>query len=81
MIVRILGRPDLKTARLVSLTWSYYASELLFDKIYVAPNKLDFEAFEAISRHKTLSKNVRQLIYDGSGFIFNCTRRRYIQDL
>lgn len=80
-IVRCLRRSDLKTARLVSKTWCVYASAPLFKKIYVAPNKLDFEAFEAITRHPTLSKCVRRLIYDGAEFIVDCTETQYIAEL
>lgn len=79
-IVRSLRRSDLKTARLVSKTWCVYVSALLFKKIYVAPNKLDFEAFEAITRHPVLSKCVRQLVYDGSAFT-EFTKTQYIAEL
>ena len=80
-VVRSLRRSDLKAARLVSQTWCVYASALLFKKIYVAPNKLDFEAFEAITQHPTLSKCVRRLVYDGTEFIVDCTKTQYIADL
>lgn len=80
-IVRSLRRTDLKAARLVSPAWRDFASPLLFDRIYVAPNKLDFETFEAICRDRILSNCVHRLIYDGAEFIANYNKRRYIKDL
>ena len=65
----------------MSKTWCVYVSALLFKKIYVAPNKLDFEAFKAITRHPTLSKCVGQLVYDGAQFIVDCTETQYIAEL
>ena len=72
LVVAILGyleRSHLKLTRLVCKTWCSYASRFLFDKIYVAPNKIDLEVFEAITQHPILSKCVRRLVYDGSEFL------------
>lgn len=50
-IIESLGAQGLKSARLVSKTWCSYASILLFEKIYVAPNRIDLEVFNAITQH------------------------------
>ena len=80
-ILEPLGRRDLKSARLVSKTWCSCASGFLFDKVYVAPNKVDLEVFNAITQHPILSKCIRQLVYDGSEFMPNIKRRTYIEGL
>ena len=76
-----LGRSDLKSARLVCKTWSSYASEFLFSKIYVAPNRIDLEVFDAITQDPILSKCVRQLVYDGSEFVPDISKASYIRAL
>ncbi|CAD6581980.1 MAG: hypothetical protein ASARMPREDX12_000721 [Alectoria sarmentosa] len=80
-IMESLGRHDLKSARLVCKTWCSCASSFLFDKIYVAPNKIDLEVFDAITHDPILSKCVRQLVYDGSEFMPDLTRGSYVRDL
>lgn len=80
-ILERLGRSDLKSARLVCKTWSSYASGFLFDKIYVAPNRIDLEVFDAITQNPILSKCVRQLIYDGSEFVPDISKESYIRGL
>ena len=84
LIVAILGyldRSHLKSTRLVCKTWCSYASQFLFDKIYVAPNKIDLEVFEAITQHPILSKCVRRLVYDGSEFLPDLTMCSYVESL
>lgn len=61
--------------------WCSYASRFLFDKIYVAPNKIDLEVFEAITQHPILSKCVRWLVYDGSEFLPDLTICSYVESL
>lgn len=80
-IIKSLERYDLKSARLVCKTWSSYASAILFDKIYVAPNRVDLQVFNAITQDQYLSKCVRQLVYDGSEFMPGLTKRRYVRGL
>lgn len=80
-ILESLGRHDLKSARLVCKTWFSYASGLLFDTIYVAPNKVDLELFNAITQDPILSKCVRHLVYDGSEFVHDLTKTSYVRDL
>ena len=77
-IVRSLRRTNLKAASLVSRSWCLYASELLFGKVYVALNRLDFEA---ITQHPLLSNWVRWLICDGPEVIIDCTRRQYVEGI
>ena len=80
-ILEDLGCSDLKSERLVCKTWCSCASTFLFDRIFVAPNKVDLEVFDAITRHPNLSKCVRHLIYDGTEFMFDLTKKDYIKSL
>lgn len=80
-IIKHLGRAHLKSARLVCKTWCSYASPILFDTIYVAPNRLDLQVFKDITQHPILSKCVRRLVYDGSEFIPGLTKQGYIRGL
>ena len=79
-ILQSLGRTDLKSARLVCKSWYPCASHFLFDKIYVAPNQIDIQVFEAITQHPILSKCVRHLVYDASVFASNLTRASYVAE-
>ena len=79
--IKFLEGRDLKLARLVCKTWCSYASRFLFDQIYVAPNRVDLEVFNAITQHPTLSKHVRRLIYDGSEFMSELTKESYVGGL
>ena len=84
LIVAILGhleRKHLKSARLVCKIWCSYASGILFDRVYIAPNKVDLEVFEAITQHPVLSKCVRHLIYDCSEFHPDLTEEEYVDRL
>ena len=78
-IFQSLGRTDLKSARLVCKSWDPCASHFLFDKIYVSPNEIDLQVFEAIAQHPILSKSVRHLVYDASVFVSDLTRERYVE--
>lgn len=80
-ILESVGSQDLKSARLVCKTWCSYASGFLFDKIYVAPNRVDLEVFNAITQDPILSKCVRQLVYEGSEFVSDLTKRSYVDCL
>ena len=79
-ILQSLGRTDLKSARLVCKSWYPCASHFLFDKVYVAPNKIDIQVFEAITQHPILSKCVRHLVYDASVFASDLTRESYVEE-
>ena len=79
-IFHSLDRTDLKSARLVCKSWDPCASYFLFDKIYVAPNQIDLQVFEAITQHPILSKCVRHLVYDASVFVSNITKKCYVYD-
>ena len=52
-----------------------------FDKIYIAPNKIDLEVFNAITHQLILSKCVRQLNYDASVFMSDLTIESYTIEL
>lgn len=68
LVLSYLDKCDLKVSRLVSYTWSSYASKFLFDNIYFSPQRVDLKVFGAITQHPTLSKCVKRLIYDRSKF-------------
>lgn len=80
-IIESLPGQGLKSARLVSKTWCSYASVLLFKKIYVAPNRLDLEVFDAITQHPIFSTYVRQLVYDDAEFMPRLKKTGYIRGL
>ena len=80
-ILENLEGKHLKSARLVCKTWCSYASGFLFDRIYIAPNKVDLEVFDAITQHPVLSKCVRHLVYDTSKFVPGLTKDNYIHGL
>ena len=75
-----LGKVDLKSARLVCKSWYPCASRFLFGKIYVAPNEIDIQVFEAITQHPILAKCVRHLVYDASVFTSDPTKESYLVD-
>lgn len=63
-----LGKQELKIARLVCRIWCYYASESLFDKLYISPRKEDIHVFESITQHPQLARCVKELEYDATLF-------------
>ena len=76
-----LGHRDLKSARLVSKLWCSWASGSLFTTIYVSANKVDLDAFTAITNDPLLSTCVRRLVYDGSEFMLNYSKIEYLEAL
>ena len=78
-ILQSLGRTDLKSARLVCKSWYPCASHFLFDKVYVAPNKIDLQVFEAVTQHPILKRCVRHLVYDASVFAHDLTKESYVE--
>ena len=79
-IFQSLGRTDLKLARLVCQSWDPCASHFLFDRIHVAPNKIDIQVFDAITQHPILSKCVRHLVYDAATFTPDLTEEDYFEE-
>lgn len=75
------GKCDLKSVRLVSKTWAAFATEFLFDQVYVSAHPENLEVFNAITQHTLLSKCVKTLIYDAVDFVENYTKNPYILDL
>ena len=76
-----LAKPDLKTCRLVSKSWSAPASVYLFSKIYISPREEDIEVFNLISQNTQLSRCVRSLEYDGTSFSSGLSEYVYIGQL
>lgn len=81
LILKSLGKSDLKSARLVSKTWTAFAAEYLFDQAYVSAHPENLEVFRAITRHRLLSKCVKRLKYDAVDFVETLSERRYFRDL
>lgn len=81
LVAQYLGRRDLKSARLVAKLWCSCASEFLFTTIYVSANKVDLDAFNAITSDPVLSKCVRRLVYDGAEFMLDCSKTEYLDRL
>ena len=78
-ILKSLGKSDLKSARLVSKTWSVSAAEFLFHRAYVSVHPENLEVFNAITQHPLLSKCVKTLKYDMVEFIDLDTEEDYFQ--
>lgn len=80
-ILQSLEKCDLKSVRLVSRTWTAFATELLFDRVYVSAHPENLEVFEAITQHTLLSRCVETLIYDAVAFVENYTKEQYVLGL
>ena len=81
LILKSLEKHDLKSARLVSKTWTSLAAEFLFDQVYVSAHPENLEVFGAIARHPLLSGCIKTLIYDAVDFVEICTKKQYIGSL
>ena len=81
LVTQYLGRRDLKSTRLVSKLWSSCASESLFTTIHVSANKVDLDAFNAITNDPVLSTCVRRLVYDGTEFKLEYCKTAYLSRL
>ena len=80
LVTQYLGRRDLKSARLVSKLWCSCASESLFTTIHVSANKVDLDAFNAITSDPVLSTCVRRLVYDGTEFMLDLSKTAYLDE-
>ena len=80
-ILQSLEKCDLKSVRLVSTTWGAFATELLFDRVYVSAHPENLEVFKAVTQHTLLSKCVKMLIYDAVDFVENYTKEEYVRVL
>ena len=67
-ILQHLEKIDLKTVRLVSRSFSRYASGFLFDTVHISAHKVDFDILSNIADHPQLSRCVKKLKYDASQF-------------
>ena len=80
-ILKLLEKSDLKSARLISKTWSAFAAEFLFNRAYVSAHPKNLGVFNAITQHPLLSKCVKQLRYDTVDFIDIKTEEDYFRYL
>ena len=79
LTLQVLGHQqshDLKIARLVCKTWSHYAAELLFHKVYISPREEDIRVFRLITQHPQLRRCVKELEYDTTRF-YSLSDRAY----
>ena len=81
MSLRYLNKADLKNARLVSKQWSDYASEHLFTKLFISPQRLNLEIFTNIAGDSKLSKCVKELECNTIHFTSNITISEYFDVL
>lgn len=63
-----LAQHELKNVRFVCKTWAHYASERLFDKLYISPRKEDIRVFELVTQHPQLRHCVKKLEHDATRF-------------
>lgn len=80
-ILKLLQKCDLKSARLVSKTWTTFAAELLFDQVYVSVHPENLEVFSAIAQHPLLSQCIKTLRYDAVEFVSTWNKRQYFLHL
>lgn len=76
-----LAKHELKTTRLVSKTWSYLASEPLFDKLYISPREEDIRVFKLVTQHPQLRRCVTTLEYDATRFAPDISISTYVRRL
>ena len=80
-ILKSLDKSGLKSARLVSRSWSVLAAESLFYEVYVSAHREDLDVFNAITQHPLLSRCVKELLYNTVHFVEIDTEECYFQDL
>ena len=84
LIIQALGhleKHELKIVRLVCKTWSHYASEPLFDKLYISPRVEDIRVFKLITQHPQLRRCIRKLEYDATRFSPDLSIMDYVRNL
>ena len=77
LILRSLEKHDLKSARLVSKTWTFLAAEFLIDQVYGSVHPENLEVFNAIARHPLLSQCIKTLRYDAVEFVEAYKKEQY----
>lgn len=80
-ILKLLQKCDLKSARLVSKTWTQFATELLFDQVYVSAHPENLDVFNAIAQHPLLSQCIKTLRYDAVDFVGTWNKSQYFLHL
>ena len=84
LIIKVLShleKHELKIARLVCKTWSHFASEPLFNKLYISPREEDIKVFKLVTQHPQLRRCVTTLEYDATRFSPDVTISTYIRKL
>lgn len=72
LLVDILGKvpkTDLKQARLACTLWSTARAKWMFQQVYFALRKAPLKTFAGIAANPALSRNLKELIYDGRLFL------------
>lgn len=76
-ILKFLPKCDLKSARLLSWTWNHFATELLFDQVYVSAHPDNLKVFNAIAQNPRLSRCIKTLRYDAVDFVSTWSKSQY----
>ena len=63
-----MGKRNLKNARLACKTLAQYASEPLFDRLYISPREEDIRVVKLITQHPQLRRCVGELEYGAARF-------------
>ncbi|KAL9578000.1 MAG: hypothetical protein Q9212_006003 [Teloschistes hypoglaucus] len=80
-IFQRLPKKDLKSIPLCCKAYSVFASEFLFDVVYLSTHEADFWVLADLASHPLLSKCVKQLRWDGSYFPHHITKQAYLSRL
>lgn len=84
LIIQVLShleKHELKIVRLACKTWSHFASEPLFDKLYISPREEDIKVFKLVAQHPQLRGCVTTLEYDATRFSPDVTIPIYTRKL
>lgn len=81
IIVQFLEKKDLKQLRLVSNDWSFLATTLLFDRVFVSPHKKDLQIFNNVTKQPIISAAIKHLVYDPTTFKNSLNYDEYFEAL
>lgn len=81
MILKLLHKSDLKSARCACKLFETLVSPLLFDKIYISPHRQNLDVFRQITEHSDLCRYPRHLVYDIQKFKANIDPVEYYKSL
>ena len=68
MVLQLLMKVDIKSARLVCKRFDSLAIPLLYNVVIVAPHRKDLAVFDAIAGYKVYNKYVKELVYSAAEF-------------